>query len=234
MCHWYAKKRARLLDLRNPSQKDYSAFLDNPYCLVATHLLQNGINSYFPNVKPDMESEFRFFVHLKDWGSSLYVIHDDDLDLQVEIDKELLDNPDFNLIQWYFTHAMADGRFHNQYVMYHKHHYWPVPDGFKDEFYKSSKLGVIQKELWSIEMIPVTMSKIQDILNKYEFYPGDDAVLSPIDPTYNDGDPRFRLVSVKNDCLCIYDRIRGFEAYLSWNIARSFPLGNGMPNAVLM
>lgn len=63
LCHWYAKKRMRLLGLPNPSIEDYPAFMDDSCCLVLLHLLRNGINSHFPNVKPETESDYRFCVH---------------------------------------------------------------------------------------------------------------------------------------------------------------------------
>lgn len=84
--HWYATKRARLLSLPKPSTRAYPAFRKDPCCLVLLHLLRNGINSHFPNVKSDTEVDDRFCVRLKKDESSVCIIYDSDLDLTTEIE----------------------------------------------------------------------------------------------------------------------------------------------------
>ena len=96
--HWYAMKRACLLNLPKPSTEDYPVFMDDPCCLVLLYLLRNGINSHFPNVKPDTEADYRFCVHLmEDHGNPICEIFDSNLNLITEIDKNLLENPEFKL-----------------------------------------------------------------------------------------------------------------------------------------
>ncbi|KAF8876985.1 hypothetical protein CPB84DRAFT_1966474 [Gymnopilus junonius] len=64
----------------------------------------DGINSYYPCIQDNFDPEGRFYVHLKDYGSPLYVIEDADLDIQTDIPIEFLDNPKFNLVNWYHVH----------------------------------------------------------------------------------------------------------------------------------
>ena len=49
------------------------------------------MSSHFPNVKLDTWTELWFFVYLKDYGSTTYVIVDNDLDLSTEIDLKVLE-----------------------------------------------------------------------------------------------------------------------------------------------
>ena len=111
------------MKLDKPSPKDFIASLDNPVVETTRHLLLSGVQSHFPNVKPDTWTELRFFVYLKNYGSTTYVIVDDDLDLQLEIDLSALEidlsaleNPKFDLIKWYLDHAICDGRFYEKYL----------------------------------------------------------------------------------------------------------------------
>ena len=59
--HWYATKRARELGLSKPSTKKYPASLENPIVEVTRNLLLSGVQSHFPNVRPDTWTELRFF-----------------------------------------------------------------------------------------------------------------------------------------------------------------------------
>jgi hypothetical protein len=61
--------------------------------------LASGINGHFSNVNPETESDDRFFVHLKDFGSSTYIIVDEGLGLRLELEQSTLNEPSFNLIE---------------------------------------------------------------------------------------------------------------------------------------
>ena len=41
--------------------------ISDSFCEVVRNLLNQGINSHFPNINPELESDEQFFVHLKDW-----------------------------------------------------------------------------------------------------------------------------------------------------------------------
>ena len=57
LCHWYAKQCAHALKLRIPTTSEYPPQLEHPVVLVTRSLLQAGINSHFPNVKPTTWSD---------------------------------------------------------------------------------------------------------------------------------------------------------------------------------
>jgi hypothetical protein len=62
LIHWYAKTRARVLGLKSPTTEEYPIQLQNLVVLVTTNLLKSGVNSHFPNVKPESWTDDRFFV----------------------------------------------------------------------------------------------------------------------------------------------------------------------------
>jgi len=183
-------------------------------------LLRNGIHAHFPNVNPNMDSDYRFFVHLKDFGSPTYVMIDKDLNLKIKIDRNLLENPKFNLINWYLKHVMEDRKFYEQYMLQHKYSYQPIPDEEEDPFFDLPWLVDLEEidEETSVLMVEVEiklMKEIIDILERCQPYPGDG---QPVDPTYTSENPRFILDKI-DDLIEIYDRVQGFETYLTWDIA---------------
>jgi hypothetical protein len=121
--HWYAKQRTRALGLRNPAKSEYRPRLLNPIAFVTESLLRNGVHTHFPNVNPDSWTDDRFFVYLKDYGSTTYVIMDDDLGLIVEIELSVLENPKFNLIKWYLDYITENQKFRDGYIKQHKNAY---------------------------------------------------------------------------------------------------------------
>ena len=102
-------------------------------CLVAEHLMCNGINSHFPNTNPETDTDSGFTIQLKNYGSSKYIIYDDDLDMKLEIENILLENPKFNLIGWYVKYLNETGILHQQYQKYHELCYAPIPYGEIDK-----------------------------------------------------------------------------------------------------
>ena len=73
LCHWYAKRRTQTLSLRDSLRSSYLSPMGDSVCEVTQHLLRQGINSYFPNADPTTDSEDRFFVFQKDFGSPFIV-----------------------------------------------------------------------------------------------------------------------------------------------------------------
>jgi hypothetical protein len=66
LAHWYARKRAKTLNLGKPSAEEYPPQLVNPVALVTRCVLQSGVHSHFPNVLIETwTTDFRFFVYLK-------------------------------------------------------------------------------------------------------------------------------------------------------------------------
>jgi hypothetical protein len=115
LAHWYALNRTKNLKLGKPSTGEYPLQLVNPVALVTKSVLQSGVHSHFPNVLIETwTTDFRFFVYLKDYGSTTYVIVNDDLKLEIEIDVTILENPKFDLVGWYLEYITRDKIFYKQ------------------------------------------------------------------------------------------------------------------------
>ena len=78
---------------------------------VTTRLLTNAIETHFPSVNPELNPELQFYIHQKDIGSIKYIVKDLDFSLQTPISRLWLEEPTFDLVQWYL-----------QYLEF-KHHY---------------------------------------------------------------------------------------------------------------
>lgn len=127
------------------------------------------------------------------------------------------------MIDWYLNHAMIEGKFYDQYVSNHKHFYHPIPKGYKDLYFELPDLDDPDGNSALEEVHQKIIKQIDCTLNNCQPYPGDDTVIAAVDPTYNEGESRFVVEKIQSSHwhlgLCVYDRIRGFDAYLSWDIA---------------
>ena len=173
--HWYAVKRAQALNLWKPSMKECPVQLENPVVLVTSSLLKSGISSHFPNVKPDTWTKLRFFIYLKNYRSTTYVIVDDDLNITTEIYLEFLENPKFNLIKWYLEHARTDGMFYKKYAKNHQH-----------EYQLGSTITPTGPCMFCDLEEPDELSAMRNVVTVLEGctpFPGDDDERYPIDPT---------------------------------------------------
>jgi hypothetical protein len=90
---------------------------------VATRLLTNTINTYFPSVNPELDLESWFYIHQKDFSSSEYIIEDLDFEFQTCISKQMLKEPTFNLVHWYqqyleFEHQYSEKFEAKQHKLY--------------------------------------------------------------------------------------------------------------------
>lgn len=91
---------------------------------VATKLLMDGIQSHFPCTNPGLDPEARFYVHQADYGSEEYIINDIDLNNFPRIAKSQLEDPYFDLIEWYVQLIHKEGLFRREYWADH-----PLPGG---------------------------------------------------------------------------------------------------------
>jgi hypothetical protein len=236
--HWYAKKRARVQRVQYPTTEEYLPMLEDPIALVTNSLLQSGVHAHFPNTKSSTWTDDRFFVHLKDYGSTTYVIIDDDLDLRFEIDLAVLENPKFDLIGWYLKQIKTDKKFYKNYLEHHQGEYQNEPK-------QSSTLPGIPMQVPIPEDLQShrnpgysqrlsVLRKMSSVLEDCAPYPGDEAIRHPIDPTFSYDGPRFDLDfadKLNQTLVCIYDRFQGSENYLSWDLASwdPFSLGKWLP-----
>ena len=214
--HWYATKCAKAFNMKRPTQKEYPQQLINPVVTVASCLLRSGVQCHFPNVQPGSWTDDRFFVYLKDYGSTTYVIVDDDLELKLEIELEVLETPKFNLIEWYLGHAVTKGAFHNKYIKEHVQTYRHDASIATED---SETNHATPKTVWECVS---ALRKVQRTLERCAPYPGDELPQYPIDPTYQLDQPRFEvdLIDVAEPPIVyVFDRVQGYETYLSWELA---------------
>ena len=88
----------------------------------------------------------------------------------------------------------------------------PEPDNLQGNIH--------QQEEGICELIIATLTRCQP-------YPGDERCEGPIDPSYVRGSLHFVVESQSRNLYCVYDRVRGFEAYLHATVLqwRFFSLG---------
>ena len=148
---------------------------------VTRNLLLSGVQSHFPNVRPDTWTELRFFVYLKDYGSTTYVVVDDDLDLKLEIDLLKLENPKLDLIKWYLNHFRRDGKFYEKYVEQRHEYQSEIDTGTPPTEQLCAVASTsVQEDLDELEI----MRQVTDVLEHCSPYPGDDNPRYPINPRY--------------------------------------------------
>ena len=70
---------------------------------------------------------------------------DKDLDLRLEIDQSLLEDPRFNLISW-LRYVTSDGNFHKEYMLQYKYFYKPIPIGEEDLYFNWLRLANFIKD----------------------------------------------------------------------------------------
>ncbi|KAF8800028.1 hypothetical protein BYT27DRAFT_7217359 [Phlegmacium glaucopus] len=115
--HWFAKKQARALNL--DSRVKHRHQMGDALSVVATKLLTDGIASSYPCIKPDLDPEDRFYVHLADFGSDEYVVNDIDLEVYPRIPKAWLEDFQFDLVSWYRMFLDQQKIFETQYLKTH-------------------------------------------------------------------------------------------------------------------
>ena len=219
--HWYAKYRALVLGLKKPSVKRYPQQLEDPLVLVTQHVLRNGINDYYPNVKTGSWRDDRFFVHLKDFGSTTYVIIDDDLEIKTEIDKSVLENPEFDLVEWYVNHIQTSCNYYKKYLEHQRNKYNPHRYNSSDLFL--GKINRMKGNAANRVKEAAMLKQIQKVLEKCAPFPGDEQVDHPADTSYfRNSESRFVvdiIDLIDHQQVYFYDRLQGFDTFLSWEIA---------------
>ena len=114
LAHWYARRRAQALNIC--AEITHSGAMDYAISLVATKLLTNGITSSYPCTKLDLDPEDQFYVHLADYGSTEYIINDIYLELFPCLPANLLEDPSFDLVDWYRQYVDETRAFESQYI----------------------------------------------------------------------------------------------------------------------
>ena len=96
---WYARlrKQSKLKD-KTMCQHDK---MGDAVVTVATKLLMDGIHSYYPSRDRNLDPSQRFKIFSPKPGRRNYLLADDDLGYLEKITKEDLEEPTFDLIDWY-------------------------------------------------------------------------------------------------------------------------------------
>jgi hypothetical protein len=215
LAHWYAKERARAQNTEKPDKRKYPPQIENPIALVTFHLLRNGVSSHFPNTSPDSWTDDRFFVFLKDYDSTTYIIIDDDLDIRTEIDLSNLENPNFDLINWYKAHVEMEGAFCDKYIIKHEGAYCQTPQTAPVTMHARVKPSSMREEVTLLKNVVETLERCSP-------YPGDDLPQHPVDPTYRPEQKRFEMDlidAVDQQLVYVYDRVQGCENFLTGDLA---------------
>ena len=95
---WYAR---RLGDTSRDQAAFQHAEMGRPLAIVAKKLLEDGIRSYFPSRDLRLDPKDRFEVRPPRPGREGYLIDDRDMKSMVEISVSSLEDPSFDLIEWY-------------------------------------------------------------------------------------------------------------------------------------
>ena len=106
---WYVCRRTHALNLPKEQVTLYQMWTALDY--VVTQLLTSAIETHFSSVDPKLDLELQLYVHQKDVSSIEYIVKDLDFGLQTPISRRWLEEPTFDLLQWYL-----------QYLEF-KHHY---------------------------------------------------------------------------------------------------------------
>jgi hypothetical protein len=110
---WYARRRSQALNLPRGIFPPFQ--MGCPLDYVTTRLLTSAIESHFPSINPDLDPESRFYVHQFETGSNVYIIEDVDLELQTRISKLWLEDPTFNLVNWYLQLLENEHQYSEKY-----------------------------------------------------------------------------------------------------------------------
>ena len=115
LADWYNKKRTYHFnqDTTEDRTGPETRMGDAP-AIVARHLLEDGIDAYYPNVSPPADRP-RFHLSKAKAFSDEYLIKDLDLEKETIVWKELLTDPSFNLVSWYSERINAEGLYNTCY-----------------------------------------------------------------------------------------------------------------------
>jgi hypothetical protein len=106
---WYAKKRARALNLEKPKVPYHSFGL--PLSEIPEMLLMDGVHSHYPSASYDMDTnECRFAVERVSLDSHEdYQITDRVFDIVVPVSGSMLMDPSLDLVGWYRDFIQESG-----------------------------------------------------------------------------------------------------------------------------
>lgn len=102
--HWYAVRRVKALSLNKRSIRPYISEMGPAVSIIARKLLTDGIHTYYPCVRPNLDPNSRFAVCQRGIVRNEYLITDKDLQTHVAVPRSLLEDHTFDLVGWYIQY----------------------------------------------------------------------------------------------------------------------------------
>jgi hypothetical protein len=131
--HWYARTRSLALALGKTVH--HHCPMGHAVGIVAAKLLMDGADSHYPAIHPAHPTRARFQVYpsKKEHSEEHYTVLDRDLKYQCYVPKSLLENPTFDLVEWYSQYLDERSLFRKSYSETHLLRY-PADISLKAEF----------------------------------------------------------------------------------------------------
>jgi len=153
---WYTQKRLRHLNWDISDDTPIGRMTES-WSIVARFLLSDGISTSYPNLNPDTLSEFRFYVEKSRDKFGFYEIDDEDLEITTLIEAEMLENPTFNLIEWYRNQLEEKDLYNGAYTKFasqdmEKHDSQNISDSETSEFLDCESVLAILLDMFDQEL----------------------------------------------------------------------------------
>jgi hypothetical protein len=163
---WYTQQQSQALGLKNTKQISEEIGYSLPE--IARKLLEDGINSDYPNMDPNTDANLRFGMQGPD-ALKLYTIFDLDLKIDVYIHRSNLIKPEFDLVGWYREYVNENNISMTHYLSHSWHCESESFTAHPDECYYCSQPG----DLTLCLIGNVYTTKIQNVLENCKPYLGD-------------------------------------------------------------
>ena len=103
LSRWYAVKRTKLLSLDRSEALPYVGLMGHAICEVAQTHLANGVHTYYPSKRMDLNPRNRFVVCPRNLVKNKYIVTDKDAKIHVEISGANLEDASFDIVGWYIN-----------------------------------------------------------------------------------------------------------------------------------
>lgn len=140
LADWYNKKRT--FHFNEDSAEDRigpDTCMGDAPAVVARHLLEDGIDAFYPNVSPPTQEPRFHLSKAKAYGDE-YLIRDLDLKRDTMVRKELLTDPSFNLAEWYLEKINTEGYYDALYDKEMSRLQSAIMENLRDQFGQATKL----------------------------------------------------------------------------------------------
>lgn len=235
---WYAARQIKALGLG--MKNSHQGTMGYTVHLVTIKLLTDGIASHYPCTNPELDPGKRFRLFPLRPGQTKYTLDDRDLEILATIPKLSLEDPSFDLVDWYKKYLDDGDTFKRNYSHTHlqRYEFKSMPEtkvtcedvsiglDWSDSNRKAAGNDHSRNQvpLATPEENETMVEWIDRVLYKFQPFPGDGV---PIDPTYRSGNSRFQFELQNFDILEIYDQFQGYETHIHLDLLRwsSFSIG---------